>query len=346
MYDVSVAGPDDLAAWQDFVDRQTQAGGMHHAAWYSILAEASKVKQQFLIARNDNRVCGVLPMYLSSSLFAGRHLTTLEDGPLAEDSGAAAALFETAMRLRDQTDAQYLLFRSGGQTPAGVTANAVRKTVRRIVQTDASPDVLFSRLSSYVRRDVRRAEKRGYRIELDERLDHLDTAFYDEYATHMRHLGTPVFGRATLTAIKRHLGPQRLRLYLAMKGGEVVGGLLCIVAPSRWLSLFGVIRQHLLTDYVSYLMYWHAIAEAARSGIAIFDLGRNTPGGGVHEFKTKWPGVDREADHLYFVRQGAKVPDFSDLYQGRSLKQRVWMRLPLAATNTLGPMLRRQLPFG
>lgn len=347
MYEIETADTQSLGEWQNYADNHPLGSGMHHAGWYQILKHSFDVRLEFLLARKDSgAISGVLPMYFSRSVFAYRHLTTLDDGLLVDDTEAATALLKAALSRRDLLGARYLLVRAAVGGTVDLPPTAIRPIVRRIVHTGIGAPELLSRLSSYTRRDIRRAVKRGYSIRVDDDLSCVDTVFYDEYASHMRHLGTPVFARQMMSAIKEYLGPERLRLYLAMRGEEVVGGLLCVVAPSGWLALYGVIRENLLRDYVNYLLYWHAILQAADAGVAYFDLGRNTPGGGVHDFKSKWPGEDRESEHRYFARSGVKLPNFDILHQGRSFRQRLWMKLPLGITNRLGPVLRRQLPFG
>ncbi len=180
----------------------------------------------------------------------------------------------------------------------------------------------------------------------DPELRAIDGAFYDEYAVNMRFLGTPVVGRGMFSAMKRHLGTKDLRLFLALRDAEVVGGLLCVVAPAGWTALYGVVRHALLTDYVNYLLYWHVIAASSRAGLSSLDLGGNSPGSGSQQFKTKWPGSERNVKHLYFARRGKDVPDFAKIHEGRSISQRVWKQLPLTVTNRLGPVLRAGIPFG
>ena len=201
-------------------------------------------------------------------------------------------------------------------------------------------------LASYVRRDVRRAEKRGYTIENDVSLVELDRSFYEEYSAHMHQLGTPVMGRSFMTAMREHLGPERLRLYLVRFASEIIGGLLCVLAPSGWTALYATVRESHALDYANHLLYWHTICEASREGAAELDLGRNTPGSGPHKFKQKWTGVDREAVHIYFSALGNAPRDLDEMYQGVSEKQKLWSKLPLPLANRLGPILRRDLPFG
>ena len=56
---------------------------------------------------------GVLPLYHSRSPLTGSHLSTLEEGILAIDTGAAAALLVRARSLSDEIGAKYLQVRGG-----------------------------------------------------------------------------------------------------------------------------------------------------------------------------------------------------------------------------------------
>ena len=347
MPNVNTISENDLDEWQSYVDAHPRARAMHHAGWYRVLGDAFSVERFFFLARNDDgKVCGVLPAYLSRSTFTGTHLASLDDGFLADDVQVSAALFAAAIDVRDRLRAKYFLLRTGEAELDLDEPSAKRATVRRIIDTHLPADELFKLFSSYIRRDVRRAEKRGYAILNDMNLDHLDGAFYDEYAKQMHGLGTPVFGRKMMTALKTGLGPERLRLYMVEHEGKLVGGMLCIVAPSQWMAMYAAMDHKYAMDYANYLLYWHAMNEASRNAAPELDLGRNTPGSGVYKFKEKWAGQNRHADHLYFVAPGGPSNVVSDVYNGVSTKQRVWMKLPLGVANKLGPALRRGLPFG
>lgn len=347
MLRVSVAGEDDLEQWQAYVAARPEAKAMHHAAWFRILQDAFSVSCHFLVARSDSgRICGVLPLYVSRSFLTGKHVASLDDGLLANDASAARALNEAAIGIYRETGARYLLLRNSAFAGEPPLVSIQRTTVRRIVGTALQADELFRTLSSYARRDVRRASARGYRIVEDRELAAIDGPFYDEYAMNLRQLGTPVVSRSMFASMKHQLGPACLRLYLALRGDHVVGGLLCVVAPSGWTALYGVVRHELLGDYANYLLYWHAIAEASRSGSHSLDLGSNAVGSGSHQFKQKWPGVDRETQNTYLAAGIDCVPEFAKVYAGNSLRQRIWKQLPLTVTNRLGPILRAGLPFG
>src|SRR2546426_12006698 len=90
---VRLAQESDLAAWQAFVDAAPEAGCMHHAGWLGVLREAFSVTPCFLLATDGGGIIhGVLPMYRSRSVLAGRHLSSLEGGVLACDPEATRLL--------------------------------------------------------------------------------------------------------------------------------------------------------------------------------------------------------------------------------------------------------------
>ncbi len=104
----------DLPAWQDFVDRNREAGCMHHAGWYGVLRDACWVTPYFLMAINEQgAIEGILPTYFSSSPLTGRHISSFEDGVLAATTEAANALLTEARSLRDRTGSRYLQIRGG-----------------------------------------------------------------------------------------------------------------------------------------------------------------------------------------------------------------------------------------
>src|SRR2546427_12313808 len=45
------------------------------------------------------------------------------------------------------------------------------------------------------------------------------------------------------------------------------------------------------------LLYWSFMEQMIARGVRVFNFGRCTPGGGTHQFKHQWGGVDRSEEH-------------------------------------------------
>jgi len=341
---VSLATENDLAPWQTFVDNTPDAGPMHHAGWFNVLRDAYAVTPHFFMAKNDSgAIVGVMPMYRTSSIFTGTHFTTLEGGILARDEGARISLLSAAKALRNERGVRYVQIRGGSVDPE---ASFSLTTLHTVVPTSEGPDARWSAIKPKTRWGIRQAEKQPFEITHDTDLLFLDD-FYLLYAAHMRDLGTPVFSLKTFHAMREQLGMQRLRLYLLRYEQRLVGGMLCIVQGNRWTDLYAIVRRAQTTEFANYLMYWHVIRDAAKSGIAEFDMGRSTPESNVHLFKRKWGGSDVAVQYQFYPAEGNRRSQLGLVGETREkgLAQRIWSSLPPSVCNIAGPLIRRDLPF-
>jgi hypothetical protein len=334
----------DLAAWQQFVDDQPEAGPLHHAGWYRVLREAYRVQPAFFMATDvSGAIRGIVPTYRSNSVFTGRHYTTLEGGILAGDAEAQRALHATIKDLRNEPGVAYSQLRGGAVDERDAIQIA---TVHTVLRTGEGRDARWAAIKGKTRWGIRQAEKQELHVGRNDDLSGLD-AFYDLYAAHMRDLGTPVFGSGTLRAMRRHIGPERLRLYLLTHRGKCIGGMVCVVHGRRWTDLYAIVRRSRETEFANYLLYWHVIREAADLGVEEFDLGRSAPQSTVHLFKRKWGGRDVEIPYIFFAGPRARSRSFGLVGETREmgLRQRVWSKLPLTLCNIVGPLVRADLPF-
>jgi Acetyltransferase (GNAT) domain len=341
---VRLASDADLAAWQEFVDGNGNAGFMHHAGWYGVLCDTCWVTPYFMMACNQQgAIEGILPTYFSRSPLTGRHISSLEDGVLATTPEAANALLIEARLLRDKTQSRYLQIRGGMIDPP---ADVTQPTVHTVIETSKPVETLWAAVKKKTRWAVRQAKRQDISIELDAALARL-SGFYAVYAAHMRDLGTPVFGAERFDAIVTHLGRDRLRLYTVKHGGRLVGGMLCILNGSRWTDYCAIVRPSPDTDFANYLLYWHVIRDASQNGAERLDLGRSTPNSNVHLFKRKWRGIDIEVPYQFYLRPGfhSENVGFGRQKQNQGMMQRCWSKLPLVVCNRIGPLIRKQLPF-
>lgn len=334
----------NLREWQTFVDGSPDAGPLHQAGWYDVLTSATAVKPVFLLARDESGdICGILPCYISKSVFTGSHVSSLEGGALAKNAEALYALETAARDMLNEPGVGYVQIRGG---PIVAEPAATLRTVHTVIETAKGSDALWNVVQAKTRWGVRKAQQQELVVESDPSLAELD-AFYDLYAIHMRELGTPVFSRQFFLAMRSYLGPERLRLYLIRYQGTLIGGMLCVVHGAGWTDLYAIVRRSAETEYANYLLYWHVIEDAAKHEVRRFDLGRSAPGSNVHQFKQKWRGTDVDVSYSFYTAVGRDSEQLGLLREAREkgLRERVWSQLPLTFCNFVGPLIRRQLPF-
>ena len=333
----------NLKEWQYFVDGNSKAGPYHHAGWFHVLQECFAVEPYYLWVVNDNaETQGILPMYFSRSIFTGKHLSTLEGGVASNNSAAKQLLCSWARELINILGVRYILIR--GDSPHNSLVCHEMPTVRNLIRLDGSPDELWSSLNSNTRRKVRKARKNGFMVE--ERLDLL-YEFYQIYAMRVRDLGTPTMGPDMFLAMKKYL-KKYVRLQAVLLHGQIVGGMFLVASKDLITSLYVAVMSDLLPLYPTYLLYWTAIEKAFRSTAATWlDFGRSIPGSGNHRFKQQWSKEEHQVSYFYcFNKNGNWPKKVKKTHTETSFKQLLWKRLPLSFSNFLGPILRRQLPFG
>jgi FemAB-related protein (PEP-CTERM system-associated) len=333
----------DPSLWQDYVESRPESGPMHNAGWFKVLGEAFSVQPYYLLAvTKEGAVTGIMPLYLSRSIFAGKHLATLQDGILANDANVAEKLFGEAVRILEKVKGGYLLMR-GGMAAGGKPDGSIR-VVHTMVDTSLPSDALLKTINKKTRWSIRQAAKCGYKFREGVEADIKD--FYNVYARNLRRLGTPVISFRAMAAIIRYLGPL-CKLFTVYTSEAVVGGMICIANGSGWSSFYAAVDEAAQDEFANYLLYWNVLEWMCERGCKAFDLGRSTPDSGVHHFKHKWSNRDVTFDYTYYGPRAKQQCSSSSAIRSRSsLKQKLWSRLPLPVCNLVGPVLRRRLPIG
>jgi FemAB-related protein (PEP-CTERM system-associated) len=201
-------------------------------------------------------------------------------------------------------------------------------------------DALWKGLTPSVRNQVRKGQKGEFTVGwgahalLDE--------FYDVFSINMRDLGTPVFGRRLFRVILEQF-PGAAELCVVRDGRRAVAGALLLHGS----GITEVPSASTLRTYnkscANMLLYWHLLARAVERGQEAFDFGRSSPESGSHHFKKQWGARASNACWQFLVRRGeiASVqrenPRFVYLI-------RLWKRLPMRLSQTLGPLLARSIP--
>lgn len=336
---ITIIGPERLGAWQEYIDHHLDADPFSHAGWYRVLEKCFTVEPLYFVAEEAERITGVLPAYKTRSAVMGAHIAAMEGGAIADSGEVARALEDAAEIERDKSGTGYFLLRKGDRD-----GGCKIRMVRTVVDLQQGAGSVWDAISSNTRRKIRKAEKNGYSIEQD---DGAVDRFYEIYAGNVRDLGTPVMGQCFMRAVADHL-PDQMRLLTVSRGGRMVGGMMAFVNKGKWSSSYVAMERRELGGYPTYLLYWRAIEEASGGGAARLDLGRSAPEEGTHKFKRQWAGEDHYYDHIYLYADGADkraARTASAARGGKTMKQRLWSRMPLFAANMIGPMIRRSLPF-
>jgi len=337
---VSVAGPQDAAAWDEFVEAHHDEAGYHAWNWQRVFANAFGHAPVYLTARRDQQVAGVLPLVQIKSRLFGNSLTSLPflnyGGVMANDVEAAEALLMEARAQAVARKCKHVELRHvGRQFP-----NLPCKTHKVAMHLPLASG-LWEQLDRKVRNQIRKAEKSHLVVERGG--EPLLRDFYAVFARNMRDLGTPVYSRRLFEEVLRTF-PDRAQLHVVrLHGVPIAAGVTYRTASMVQLPWASSIR-----DYnplcANVLLYWDAIQFAQSTGAAVFDMGRSTPNEGTFKFKAQWGAQPVPLHWEYQQTSGGELPNVSPANPKFQLAIALWQKLPLSVATRMGPMIVRAIP--
>jgi CelD/BcsL family acetyltransferase involved in cellulose biosynthesis len=74
---ISSAAESDRAAWDDFISRTPGGSFYHRFGWKGLVEREFGHRTEYLVARRDGEICGVLPLVFLESRLFGRILCSV-----------------------------------------------------------------------------------------------------------------------------------------------------------------------------------------------------------------------------------------------------------------------------
>lgn len=330
----------EAAEWDGFVRRAASWTHFHLHGWKDVIGGVFGHECLYLAARRNGVLEGVLPLVRVKGPF-GHYLVSMPfvnyGGPLGTPE-AVRVLADRAVAEARGSGVRLLELRSPVELPLDLPASHRKITVLLDLPAGGS-EALWSGLKAKVRSQVRRPQKEGVTVRFGG--DQVEP-FYRVFARHMRDLGTPPQSIGFFRALRDAFGDEVWFGCAYLSSEPVACG-----AGFRWSDEFEMtwassLRRHQRIA-PNMLLYWAFLERCANGGLARFNFGRCTPGGGTHKFKRQWGTrdvplwwyQDAEAD-------GAATPSPDD--GAYAWGPRIWRRLPIGLTTAVGPKIVRFIP--
>ena len=351
MISVSLASDKDEQIWSQYLEAQDI---QHHAfawPWRQIISEVFSHDAYYLIARREENICGILPLFHMKSMLFGAALCSIPylnaGGALADDEEVFKALLEKARELASSLEVDYMELRHLAKSPMAEFLELQERThkVSMILDLKPDPEELFSAFPAKLRSQIRRPSKSGVYAEVsDEQQSELNfvNEFYTVFAENMRDLGTPVYPKSLFQAVSSHFGKQARFICAWHEDKAIAAGITISQGKSVEIPWASSLRKYNRMS-PNMLLYWQAIKTACLDGNSSFDFGRSSPDAGTYRFKQQWGSVPRPLFWYYDLHKG-KVPEVNPNSPKYSGLVACWRRLPLPVANLIGPWLTKSLP--
>jgi FemAB-related protein (PEP-CTERM system-associated) len=330
-------------AWDDFVWRHQGATFFHLTGWMKVIQNTFGYSPCYLFAERGQQVTGILPLFETSNWLQGTCLIStpmaVYGGICAVDEESRTALLDAAKRIAVKEKVQHLELRQQqGEIFPGFHPNTLYATF--CGELDRDPQVLLGRLPRDTRYMIRKAQKKGLQVVSGVQYT---PDFYNLFVQSMRRLGTPTF-------------PLRLFENLVDEFKALVDVTMVCSSNVAVAAAFSFrFRDTILPYYAgaspeapglaaNNLLYWELMTRSAAEGMHWFDFGRSKRGTGAYAFKTQWNMTVRPLAYQLYLVQRKNVPNFTPLNPKFERAGRIWSKLPLALTTSLGPHVVRWFP--
>lgn len=327
----------------EYVRRTDQGKLCHLPEWSSMIRRTFGHEVFYLVARERELICGVLPLTkVNSKLFGNRMISQAFSnygGSLVDDLGAQGELFKRAVELAREYRCQSIEFRNIEPLPNDLVL--WEDKVCMVLPLTPDPDEVWRSFRPEIRNRVRKAEKSG--LVATSGRQELLREFYRLWTVRMGQLGTPCYSKSLFRNILETF-PKYSRIFVVKLGNLTVGASFnCSfngLCQCRWAAT----RIEFNRLAPNTMLYWSAIRYHCLAGDRTFDFGRSTPGGSQYEFKRRWRTKPIQLHYQYWTQADHKLsivrPD-NPKYKG---KIQMWKKLPLWMTRFVGPQISRSLP--
>jgi FemAB-related protein (PEP-CTERM system-associated) len=346
--EITAATGVDQAEWDFFVHSHPNASPYHLFSWGKAITQAYNHDKVYLLARQDDKVVGILPMVHLKFSFLLNELIALPfcdvGGCLAVNSDVEGRLLAEAEKWGEQLNIKNIQLRGSlyNKFETDTTFTAIENDkVRMLLTLPHSSEELLIKFKSKLRSQVKKSEKNGvvFRWAGEDGVD----SFYPVFCNNMRDLGSPVHSKKLFQAIMNNYG-ENARIGLTEVEGQCIGaGLILSTDKQTSIPWASTLRQH-NNLAPNMLLYWNCLKYAADNNKEIFDFGRSTKNEGTFRFKKQWgaqpaplPWYSTLNNHQKGNREkNVEVPL-------RAKVTDIWKKIPLPMANVLGPQLRKYI---
>ena len=327
--------------WDTYVLKHPNSTFFHQIGWRNVVQETYKHKPIYLIARENEEIKGVLPLFLMKHMIFGKRLISVPFGPYggvcADNKKATHMLIEEAKRIVREEDLDYLELRSIEKHNSDLITNDLYVTF--IINLDVNPQTVWNRMKRDRKRNVEKANKAGLEVEWDATIEE----FYKIHARTMRDFGTPTHGLEFFKNCLREF-PRNAKVLTVKYNGEAICCQFLFFYKDTVIAVWGSSLKEYKTYHPEQLCIWEVIKYGCEKGYKYFDFGRCLRNTGVYSYKERWGGYPKQLYYQYYLKNAKEAPNFTSMNPKRQKFASIWKKLPLKMTTAIGPLIRKEIP--
>lgn len=340
---VELCSNEDAEAWDTFVKAHPDSSFYQLFGWKNINQEHFGHESYYIKTIDDNNITGVLPViYIKSKIF-GRIFCSMPfvnfGGICSSSKISRQSLLDECIKLTKQNNARYLEIRSTSRIDSNMPISTDKVSMTINLQPESS--VIWDAFSSKHRTNIRRAYKNGLSVKCGGR--EMVDIFYSILSRSWKALGTPIYSKSYFHRIFDEFD-RELKIFVCYHHDQPIAvafnGHFRDTVEGMWAGVLPEARKL----QSSYVLYWEMIKNACDSGYKEFHLGRSSVESGGEQFKKKWNAELKQLYWNYYLHDQKELPQLNVKNPKFDLAIKLWRKLPLMLTTTIGPLIAKNIP--
>lgn len=329
--------------WDAFADK-IGAGIYHYSAWRHLIKNIFGHENYYLYATNERaEIVGILPLIRLKSILFGDFMISMPyfnyGGPIAASSEAEDFLIAESEKLRSELGCSHTEIRDTKLRDIDWPVKTDK--VCMLLDLPDNPESLWKAIGSKRRAQINRPVREG--VEFLQGGEELLDDFYQVFSVNMRDLGTPVYNKQFFREII-HTFPDKIKIAVVRLKGEPVGAGFLMGHNGKleipWASTLRKVNNIGANMY----LYWNILKLAIEAGFKVFDFGRSSKDAGTLKFKKQWGAQPLQSYWYYLLPADAQLPEMNPKNPKYTLAIKIWRKLPVFVTNSIGPLIVKGLP--
>ena len=325
-----------------FIDEHPGSSIYHTLEWRHVIQDTYGYRPSYIVARDDNSIIGVLPLFEVNSIINGRRLVSIPFSHwvdiLYNDTRTLSQMIDFAKHLTKKRKCGYIEIRHGSELPA--TAKLIRSEhfYDSILDISVSIDDIRDGFKKSVKRAIGKANRSSLVLFEGQNLEDYYTFYRLELETRKRQ-GAPSYSFGFFKTLYSVLYPKNnIKLYLASNEGKCIAGIIMLYHKQTAIYGYGasISNRELLNMRPNNLLFWQAIQDAHAQGYKYFDFGTTDPSNkGLLRFKSGWGTDDFRIPRYYYLNKTSNIPELDrDSFKMR-VASGILKKMPICLTKHL-----------
>jgi len=332
--------------WDAYVRAHQQGSFFHLSGWQTVIEKSFNHACYFLYAKQEGKVCGVLPLVeVKSKLFGHALVSTpfcVYGGAIADSSEIVRQLEEEACQLAEELGVDYLELRYKDKQDSALLLKQAHSTFGCEVAEDS--DKILAKIKKKQRAVIRHSLKNELSCSISSTAKNTDFSdFYQLLSTSYRNLGTPIFTERYFENLMITFSDCSDITVIRDKNDMPSSAVMNFYFNEQVLPYYGGGNDSARRLKSADFMYYQVMCHAQEKGQTWFDFGRSKNDSGPYKYKKNW-GMEPQPLHYYYHLVNAEeLPNLSPNNPKYKFFISMWQKLPLKISQLIGPFLSKYL---